>query len=333
MKFVIVGAGAIGTYLGAKLSAAGNEAWLIARGRKLKALRAGDVAVRSPIGDFSTSLRATDNYGEPGAADYVLLTVKAYSVPEVAPSLPPLLGERTAVVTVQNGMPWWYFLRHGGDLEGTMLERLDPDGLAAEIPIERVIGCVVSDLAASLPEPGVVEHLMGNQISIGEPDGAMSERCSTLAEAMAAAGVRCEVTPQIRAEIWDKLLKNMSMNPISALTRATVGEISWDSEVLDLVRAVMEEGNEVAQALGVEAPTPINENMAVIAGGLGPHKTSMLQDVESSRSIELDAVVGAPIDIGEILEVPMPSAKAVYAITKLLAESVETSAIARRMGG
>ena len=334
MKFAIVGAGSIGTYLGAKLSAAGHEVWLIARGRNLEALREGRVAVRSPIGDFSARPHATDDYNEPGTADYVLLTVKAYSVPEVAPSLPPLLGEGTAVVAVQNGIPWWYFLRHGGELEGTMLERLDPDGLAAsEIPIQRVIGCVVTDMAVSAPEPGVVEHLTGNQVSIGEPDGTMSARCSTLAEAMEEAGLRCEVTPHIRAEIWDRLLKDISVDPISALTKATVGEISWDTEVLDLVRAVMTEANEVAEALGVEAPTPINQNMAVIAGGLGPHKTSMLQDVEAARSIELDAIVGAPIDIGEILEVPMPSAKAVYAITKLLAESVETSAIARRLSG
>lgn len=333
MKFAIVGAGAIGTYLGARLSAAGHEVWLMARGRNLEALREGGVSVRSPIGDFSARPHATDDYGEPGAADYVLLTVRAYSVPEAAPSLPPLLGEDTAVVPVQNGIPWWYFLRHGGELEGTMLERLDPDGLAAEISIERVIGCVVTDMAASSPEPGVVEHLTGSQIAIGEPDGSMSARCSALAGAMEAAGIRCEATPRIRAEIWDKLLKNMSTNPISALTRATPGEISWDNDVLALVRAVMEEANEAALALGVEAPTPINQNMAEIAGGLGPHEASMLQDAESSRSIELDAILGAPIDIGEMLEVPMPSARAVYAITKLLAESVETSAIARRLGG
>ena len=333
MKFVIVGAGAMGTYLGAKLSAAGNEVWLMARGRQLAALREGEVAVRSPIGDFTAKPHATDDYGEPGPADYVLLTVKAYSVPEVAPSLPPLLGEETAIVPVQSGIPWWYFLRHGGELEGTMLERLDPDGLAAELPMERVIGCVVSNIAASAPEPGVVEHLTGHQISIGEPDGTISDRCARLAEAMEDAGFRCAVSTQIRAEIWDKLLNNIATNPISALTRATLGEISWDAEVLALVRAVMEEANAVALALGVEAPTPINENMAVIAGGMGPHKTSMLQDVESSRSIELDAIVGAPIDIGEILEVPMPSARAVYAITKLLGESVETSAIAKRLGG
>ena len=331
MKFVIVGAGAIGTYLAAKLSAVGNEVWLVARGRTFEALRTGDVVVRSPIGDFSAKLHVTDNYEEPGVADFVMLTVKADSVPEVSPSLPALLGVDTAVVPVQNGIPWWYFLRHGGELEGTMLERLDPDGLAAEIPIERVIGCVLKDMAASAPAPGVVEHLIGNQLSIGEPDGTMSERCSRLAEAMENTGLRCSVSPQIRAEIWDKLLKNMSTNPISALTRATLGEISWDTEVLDLVRAVMEEANAVAEALGVETPTAINENMAVIAGGLGPHKTSMLQDVESSRSIELDAIVGAPIDIGEMLEVPMPSARAVYAIMKLLGESVETSAIASRL--
>ncbi len=331
MKFVIVGAGSIGTYLGAKLSAAGNEVWLVARGRNFEALRTGEVDVRSPIGDFSAKLQVTDNYEEPGVADFVMLTVKADSVPEVSPSLPALLGVDTAVVPVQNGIPWWYFLRHGGELEGTMLERLDPDGLAAEIPIERVIGCVLKDMAASAPAPGVVEHLIGNQLSIGEPDGTMSERCSRLAEAMENTGLRCPVSPQIRAEIWDKLLKNMSTNPISALTRATLGEISWDTEVLDLVRAVMEEANAVAEALGVETPTAINENMAVIAGGLGPHKTSMLQDVESSRSIELDAIVGAPIDIGKMLEVPMPSARAVYAITKLLGESVDTSAIASRL--
>ena len=333
MKFVIVGAGAIGAYLGARLSESGNEVWLVARGDNLEALREGGISVKSPIGDFSAHPHATDNYEEPGTADYVLLTVKAYSVPEVAPNLPPLIGENTAVVAAQNGIPWWYFLRHGGELEGTMLERLDPDGLAAGIPIDRVIGCAVPDMAVSSPEPGVVEHLTGNQLAIGEPDGTISARCSTLAETMEEAGIRCEVTPRIRAQIWDKLLKNMSTNPISALTRATLGEISWDADVLNLVRAVMVEANEVAEALGVRVPTAINQNMAEIAGGLGPHKTSMLQDVESSQSIELDAIVGAPIDIGGLLEVPMPSSKAVYAITKLLAESVETSAITERLSG
>ncbi len=333
MKFAIVGAGSIGMYLGARLSAAGHEVWLMARGRNLEALREGGVSVRSPIGDFSARPHASDDFDEPGAVDYVLLTVKAFSVPETAPSLPPLLGEDTAVVAAQNGIPWWYFLKHGGELEGTMLERLDPDGLAAEISIERVIGCVVTDMVSSAPEPGVVEHLAGSHVWIGEPDGTMSARCSALSEAMEEAGLRCEVTPQIRAEIWDKLLKSMSTNPISALTRATLGEMSWDSDVLNLVRAVMVEAKEVAECLGVQVPTPINQNMAEIAGGLGPHKPSMLRDVESSRSIELDAIVGAPIDIGEILEVPMPSSKAVYAITKLLAESVETSAIERRLSG
>ena len=333
MKFVIVGAGAIGMYLGAKLSAAGNEVWLIARGQKLAALRESGIAVRSPIGDFSAMPRATDDYAEAGEADYALLAVKAHSVPEVAPNLPPILGAETAVAPVQNGIPWWYFLRHGGELEGTMLERLDPDGIAAsDIPVERVIGCVVTNIAAAAREPGVVEHLTGNAVAIGEPDGTMSERCARLAGAMEAAGVNCGVSAQIRAVIWDKLLKNIGTNPISALTRATMGEISWDTDVLELVRAVMEEANAVAAALGVETPTPINENMAVIAGGrAGPHKTSMLQDVESARSIELDAIVGAPLDIGALLDVPMPSVRAVYAITKLLGESVETAAIATRL--
>jgi len=234
--------------------------------------------------------------------------VKAHALTQLAPQLKPLIGESTTVVSTQNGIPWWY--EH--------LERVDPRGvIAANIDPARVVGSLVY-LGTEIVEPGVIRHTEGNRISLGEPDGNRSERCKAIAEAFIAAGIRCPVTTRIRHEIWVKLLGNVAFNPISALTRATLVKMARDPDVRSLVRSIMIEVEAVANKLGVEIPISIDQRIAG-AEKVGEHKTSMLQDLEAGRPLELEPVVGAVIELGERLEIDMPHTRAVYACTKLLA--------------
>ena len=319
MRFAVVGAGAIGAYLGARLSLSGNDVSLVARGPHLRAMQTRGVRVRSPEGDFEARPTATDDYEEVGAVDFVFLTVKAHSLPEVAPRLGPLLGPETAVVSAQNGIPWWYFQRHGGPLDGRRIERLDPDGaISAAIPAERVIGCIVYP-SASIAEPGVIDHLEGDRFTIGEPDGSTSDRCRMLSDALKESGLRGPIRSRIRVDMWVKLLGNVAFNPISVLTRATLVKMTGHPEVLTLARSIMEEADAVARALGVRVPISIERRIAG-AAAVGEHKTSMLQDLESGKPMELEAIVGAVIELGEMLDVPVPNTRAVYAAAKLLGE-------------
>jgi 2-dehydropantoate 2-reductase len=319
VRFAVVGAGAIGAYLGARLSLSGHDVSLIARGPHLRAMQSRGVRVRSPEGDFEAHPTATGDYDQVGEVDFVFLTLKAHSLPEVAPRLGPLLGPETAVVSAQNGIPWWYFQRHGGPWDGRRIERLDPDGaVSAAIAAERVIGCIVYP-SASIAEPGLIEHVEGNRFAIGEPDGSTSDRCRRLADALKRSGLRCPIRSRIREDMWVKLLGNVAFNPISALTRATLVEIAEHPEARALARSVMEEADAVASALGVRVPVSIERRIAG-AAAVGAHKTSMLQDLESGRPMELEAVVGAVIELGEMLDVPAPNTRAVYAATKLLGE-------------
>ena len=319
MRFAVVGAGAIGAYLGARLSLSGRDVSLIARGPHLRAMQTRGVRVRSPEGDFEACPTATDDYEEVGAVDFVFLTVKAHSLPEVAPRLGPLLGPETVVVSAQNGIPWWYFQRHGGPLDGTRIERLDPDGaISAAIPAERVIGCIVYP-SASIAEPGVIDHLEGDRFTIGEPDGSTSDRCRMLSDALKESGLRGPIRSRIRVDMWVKLLGNVAFNPISVLTRATLVKMTGHPEVLTLARSIMEEADAVARALGVRVPISIERRIAG-AAAVGEHKTSMLQDLESGKPMELEAIVGAVIELGEMLDVPVPNTRAVYAAAKLLGE-------------
>ena len=319
MRLALVGAGAIGAYLGARLSLAGHEVFLIARGPHLRAMQADGVRVRSPEGDFQARPVATDDYDQVGEVDVVFLTVKAHGLPEVAPRLGPLLGSQTAVVSAQNGIPWWYFQRHGGPWDGRPIESLDPHGVVSSaIPAERVIGCIVYP-SAYIAEPGVVEHVEGDRLAIGEPDGAASDRCRRLADALKEAGLRCRVRSRIRIDMWVKLLGNVAFNPISALTRATLIEIARHPEARALASSVMAEADAVARALGVRMPISVERRIAG-AAAVGAHKTSMLQDLESGRPMELDAIVGAVIELGEMLDIPVPNTRNVYAAAKLLDE-------------
>jgi 2-dehydropantoate 2-reductase len=320
MKFLIAGAGAIGAYMGACMARAGQDVTLFARGPHLRAMQERGVRVKSVDGDFEAHPKISENLEEVGPVNVVFLGVKAHGLTQLAPQLKPVLGPDTAVVGTQNGIPWWFFQGWGGDYEGMHLERVDPGGtIANAIEPRRVIGSIVY-FATEIAEPGVIRHTEGNRISLGEPDGTRSERIRQIAEALIAAGLRSPVTTRIRQEIWVKILGNVAFNPISALTGATLVQMARDPEVSALVRRIMEETEAVGAKLGLELPITIDQRIAG-AEKVGEHKTSMLQDLEAGRPIELEAIVGAVVELGERLNVPMPHARAVYACTKLLAHT------------
>ncbi len=319
MRIVIAGAGAIGGYIGAKLARKGADVVLFARGQHLEAMRSRGLTILSAEGDFEVRPTVCGDLAAIGPADVVVLGVKAHSLTSLAPQLGPLLGPETAVISTQNGIPWWYFQRHGGELEGLRLERVDPGGaIASAIDPARVIGSLAY-FATEIVEPGVIRHTEGNRLALGEPDGTKSERSAAIASALVAAGLRCPVTPRIRTEIWVKLLGNVVFNPISAMTRATLEEMVRHPEVSKVVREVMTETEAVAQKLGIRLPVSIDQRIAG-AEKVGAHKTSMLQDYEAGRPMEIEAIVGAVVELGERLAVPMPATRAVYACTKLLDE-------------
>ena len=317
MKFAIVGAGAIGAFVGAMLAKSGEDVTLIARGAHLHAMQQRGVRVRGgEIGEFEAHPAATDDPASIGEVDVVLLTLKAHSLPAMAPRLAPLIGPQTSVVSAQNGIPWWYFFHHGGPLEGTQLESVDPGGVITQhIDSARVIGCIVYP-STSIIEPGVVEHTEGNRFAIGEPDGSKSDRCRELADAFIKAGLRCPIRSNIRHDMWVKLMGNVAYNPISALTRATLIEIVQCSETRELATAIMREAESVAQKLGIEMGVSVEQRLAG-AEKVGHHKTSMLQDTEAGKPTELEAIVGAVVELGEKLGLSLPNTKAVYACAKL----------------
>jgi len=320
MKFLIAGAGAIGAYMGACMARAGQDVTLFARGPHLRAMQEHGVRVKSVDGDFEAHPKISENLEEVGPVDVIFLGVKAHGLTQLAPQLKPVLGPHTAVVGTQNGIPWWFFQGWGGDHEGMHLERVDPGGtIANAIEPRRVIGSIVY-FATEIAEPGVIRHTEGNRISLGEPDGTRSERIRQIAEALVAAGLRSPITTRIRQEIWVKILGNVAFNPISALTGATLVQMARDPEVSALVRKIMEETEAVGAKLGLKLPITIDQRIAG-AEKVGEHKTSMLQDLEAGRPIEFEAIVGAVVELGERLNVPMPHTRAVYACTKLLAHT------------
>ena len=317
MKFLIAGAGAIGGYLGARLACAGYDVTLYARGPHLRAMQERGLRVIGADGDFEAHPRVIGNLEEAGPADVILLGVKAHGLTQLAPQLKPLIDGNTTVVSTQNGIPWWYFQTSAGELTGLRLERVDPGGvIAAAIPPARVVASIAY-FATEISEPGVIRHKEGNRISLGEPDGTRSERCKAIAESLIKAGMRCPVTQKIRTEIWVKILGNVAFNPISALTRATLAQMASDPEVALLVRNIMLEVEAVAAKMGIVMPISIDQRIAG-AEKVGEHKTSMLQDLEAGRPMELEAVVGAVVELGEHFGIPMPHTRTVYACTKLL---------------
>ncbi len=329
MKFLIAGAGAIGAYIGAHMARAGLDVTLFGRGPHLRAMQEHGVRVKTVEGDFEARPKVASKLEEVGQVDVVLLAVKAHSLPKLAPQLRPVLGADTTVVSMQNGVPWWYFQGCGGPCEGIRLERVDPGGvISAAIEPRRVVGSIVY-LSTEVEQPGVIRHTEGNRISLGEPEGTRSDRCRRIAETLIAAGLRCPVTTRIRHEIWVKILGNVAFNPVSVLTGATLVQMARDPEVSTLVRNIMREAEAVAGQLGLELPVSIEQRMAG-AEKVGEHKTSMLQDLEAGRAMELEAVVGAVVELGERFNLPMVHTRTVYACAKLLSER-RTSATLRRV--
>jgi 2-dehydropantoate 2-reductase len=319
MKFAIVGAGAIGAFAGAMLARAGEEVTLIARGPHLRAMQEHGVRVRGSLGDFTAHPAATADPAEVGPVDVVLLTLKAHSLTAMAPRLAPLIGPETCVVSAQNGIPWWYFYRHGGEWEGTHLETIDPGAvISRSIDPARVIGCVVYP-SAIINEPGIIEHIEGTRFALGEPDGSKSERCRRIADVFIKAGLRSPIRANIRHDMWVKLMGNVAYNPISALTRATLVEIVQCPETRALAAAIMAEAESVAQKLGIDIGVSIEQRLEG-AEKVGHHKTSMLQDVEAGRPMELESIVGAVVELGNKMGLSLPCTNAVYACVKLLAQ-------------
>ncbi|MGA1318961.1 MAG: 2-dehydropantoate 2-reductase [Rubrivivax sp.] len=324
MKIAIVGAGAIGGYLGARLSAAGEDVTFIARNRNLEAINARGFRLLLEDGSelHAPAARAVREPADAGPQDAVLLTVKAHQVVDLLPRMRDLFGPETAVVTMINGVPWWYFHRLAGPWEGRGLDSVDPGGvIASHIEPERVIGSVVYP-AAELVEPGVVRVIEGNRFTLGEPDGSRSERVERLSRALMNAGFKAPVSKDIRSEIWVKLWGNLTFNPISALTHATLEQICTFAPTRDLAVRLMTEAREVAQALGVQFRISLEQRIAG-AQAVGAHKTSMLQDVEAGRALELEALVGAVIELGRITGTPTPTIEAVYALTRLLGQTLQ----------
>ena len=317
MKFVIAGAGAIGAYIGAKMALKGQDVVLFARGPHYRAMKEHGVRVQGADEDFVVHPAVTDDLSTAGIADFVFLGVKAHSLTDLAPTLGPVTGPQTTFISTQNGIPWWYFQKIDSALAGASLERIDPGGvIAASIHADRVVGSIVY-FSTEISAPGVVKHIDGNRISLGEPDCSRSDRIRVLAEALIGAGFKAPITTRIREEIWVKILGNLSFNPISTLTGATLVQMVRDPDVGELVRNMMIEATAVAAKIGIEMPVTIERRMEG-AAKIGEHKTSMLQDLEAGRPIEIEAIVGAVLEMGDRLEVTMPCTRAVYACTKLL---------------
>lgn len=321
MRFAILGAGATGGYLGACLANAGFDVSLIARGQHLAAMRDHGVRVIEPDGsEIVGRPYCTDRLEAAAEADVTFVTLKAHSLPAVAPVLGAALRPETTLVFAQNGVPWWFFL---GDGE-RRLESVDPGGvISASIPRERVIGCVVYP-ATSLTEPGVVRHVEGNRFSLAELDGSRSERVLAISAALAGSGLRAPVQSRMRQEIWLKLIGNATLNPVSALTRATLAEMVDDPATRELLRTLMLEVEAVGRAIGVEPDVAVDRRLEG-AGRVGHHRTSMLQDVEAGRPLEVEALVGSVVELAGQLGVPTPALDIVCRLTRQLDRSLRRS--------
>jgi 2-dehydropantoate 2-reductase len=318
VRIAILGAGATGGFLGARLARAGSDVVLIARGPHLQAMRESGLRLIEPGGESVVRVEATDDLEVVRGADFVFVTLKAHSVPAIAERLAANLGSATAVVSAQNGIPWWYFQRHGGELEGTHLETVDPGGMIGRsIDPRRVIACIVYP-ATSVVGPGIVRHVEGERFSLGELDGSRTERIAALSEVLTGAGLKAPVQPRIRQELWVKLMGNAVFNPLSALTRASLGAMAESPVLAPIVRAAMEEVDAVASRLGIEIPVSIDQRIRG-AARVGEHKTSMLQDLEAGRPMEIDAITGSVVELAGRLGVPVPHLETIYASVKVLA--------------
>ena len=316
MKICIFGAGAIGGYMGAKLAEAGADVSLVARGPHLAAMQQNGLTLIEDGVSKTLPVTVSDNPADLGPQDYVIVTLKAHSVPPVVDTMKPLIGEGTTIVSGVNGVPWWYFHKNGGDLEGTRLESVDPGNAQWNgFGPDNVLGCVVYP-AAEVIEPGVIKHIEGNRFSLGEPSGEKSERAMLLSKALSAAGLKAPVRPKIRDEIWVKLWGNLSFNPISALTHATLDVLCTEPGTREVARNMMLEAQTIAESLGVKFPIDVDRR---IQGGadVGAHRTSMLQDFDANRPMEIDALIGSVHELGRVTGTPTPTIDTVLALVQL----------------
>ncbi len=331
MKFCIVGAGAIGGFVGAKLAHAGEDVTFIARWKNLDAIRTRGMIVKMNDGTVleAKGAKATDSFAAVGHVDCVILALKSHQVEAVVYQLPPLLGPKTTIITMQNGIPFWYFHKHGGPLAGSTVQAVDSRGVCKDgIPAERIIGCVVYP-AAELVAPGVVRHVEGDRFPLGELDGSVSNRVKDLSDVFVKSGLKAPVLENIRNEIWLKLWGNLTFNPISALSHATLQDICQFPLGRELAANMMKEAQAVAEKLGASFRVSLEKRIEG-AEKVGRHKTSMLQDVEAGRAIEIDALVGSVVELGQLTGVPTPTISAIYQASKLLAHTIETEKIAVR---
>ncbi len=322
MKICVAGAGAIGGYLAVRLAGIGEEVSVVIRGANLQAVRTHGMTLVEADGSRKVAqLAASDRMAELGVQDVVILGMKAHQVAPVVPDLLTLIGPHTLVVTAQNGIPWWYFHKHGGPYEGRRIEAVDPGGvISASLPVERTLGCIVYP-AAELDAPGVVRVIEGNRFPLGEIDGADTERVRALAQRFRDAGFKTPILSDIRSEIWLKLWGNLSFNPISALTHATLQDICRFPATRELAAQMMREAQAIGEKLGVQFKVGLDKRIAG-AEAVGAHKTSMLQDVEMGRVLELDALVKSVIELGRITELPTLAIEHVYALAALLARTL-----------
>lgn len=327
MHFAIIGAGAIGAYVGASLLRGGSEVTLVARGAHLRAMQERGVRVESERGDFHVHPNATDRCDSIGNVDCVIIALKAHQIAGMLDSMAPLLGPKTQVIAMQNGIPWWYFQNIGGELEGLVLERVDPGGLlASTFDPSRVIGCAVYS-STEIVGPGIIKHVEGTRYSLGHPSGEVTPAIEQISQAFVAGGLKAPVETNLRRDVWTKLLGNVCLNPISALTRATLVDMATHPLVEPLLREMMEESLAISNRLGVKLDVSIDKRIDG-ARRVGPHKTSTLQDIEAGRALEIDCIVGAVVELGTRLGIPVPATKHVYALTKLLDEATQRTAAA-----
>ena len=320
MKVCIFGAGAIGGYMGVKLAKAGADVSLVARGPHLAAMQEKGLTLIEEGETTTVPVTASDDPAALGVQDYVIVTLKAHSVPPVVSKMAPLIGPNTTIVSGVNGVPWWYFHKLKGAHEGTRLDSVDPGNVQWDgFGPDRVLGCVVYP-AAEVIEPGVIKHIEGNRFSLGEPDGSKSDRAQALSKILANAGLKAPVRPKLRDEIWVKLWGNLSFNPISALTHATLDVLCTDEGTRAVARNMMVEAQEIAERLGVKFPIDVDRR---IAGGaaVGAHRTSMLQDLDQGRPIEIDALVASVQELGRVTGVPTPTIDTVLGLIRLRART------------
>ncbi len=336
MKICIVGAGAIGGMLGVKLALSGNDVSLILRGANLAAVQQNGLRLIEEDGNelLAQPIKATSVIAEAGVQDLVILALKAHQVAAVAAELPALMHAETRIITMQNGIPWWYFHKLPGELgqryQGTPIRAVDPDGIIAKhINVDRVIGSVVYP-ASEVIRPGVIKVIEGNRFTLGEIDGSDTPSIREISDAFKNAGFKAPVINDIRSEIWLKLWGNLSFNPISALTHATLEDICVFPATRELAANMMREAQIIGEKLGVQFRVSLEKRING-AQAVGQHKTSMLQDVELGRPIELEALVGSVIELGKITETPTPNINAVYALASLLANKLQQHKATLRM--